>query len=612
MNVSRNHDAPHQRLTLSEIARLRLRSLCSSLDWPNVEAAEAALSLLTQTFRNEPLGEGPSWSTDLTDDGSPFEFSVAFDEAVELRMLAEPQFAPFDLASNWRAAEETNASLALLTGVSMRRLDRIAPLFAPRADSRASFAMWHAVSMKSGAPPAFKVYLNPQIHGAARAPTLVNEALEALGMTNALKFIGERLARPNERFVYFSLDLNDAATARVKVYVAFDSTDPSELEKLFVGTKHYQTGSVDKWMTALMGESPTPIDSVRAVLGCAAFSDGPMPQVTLHVPIRRHAADDEQALDRAKELVDARTAARLERTVRSWAMRPLDAGRGLMTYASCRNEAKGTRLTVYLAPQLFAIAAPRTLTPPTPVYSHIRELNSSTQSNANTRTMHAVQERIQTHRSVLARHSFIRHLDTDGTYDAIRSVARQLTFFVLAFQDMLRLARVHAGEGPLAELARTHEAEDRGHEQWFLSDLVILDLEVDVRWLFSAAHASTRDVSYAIMSDVLHATDDRSRLAVLLSLEAAGAEFFGRVISYLERLGRSENLQYFARPHQHVEQNHSVFEQEEQRRLWSTPLPEDVYDEVIRSVDHTFENMTRLATNLDAAMLRADPAQVAS
>ena len=114
------------------------------------------------------------------------------------------------------------------------------------------------------------------------------------------------------------------------------------------------------------------------------------------------------------------------------------------------------------------------------------------------------------------------------------------------------------------------------------------------------------------MSDVLRATDDRSRLAVLLSLEAAGAEFFGRVISYLERLGRSEDLRYFARPHQRVEQNHSVFEEEEQRKLWSTALPEHVYDEVLQAVDRTFENMTRLATALDAAMSHVDLAQVAS
>lgn len=611
MNVS-NPDAPDPRLTLSEVARLRLRALCSALDWPRVEAAEEALALLTQTFANEPLRNGPSWATDLTDDGSPFEYSVAFDDDVELRMLVEPQFAPFDLASNWHAAQVTNGSLAKLPGVSTRRFDQIAPLFAPRSNSRASFAMWHAVSLKSAAPPTFKVYLNPQIHGEAYASTLIAQALEVLEMTDALRFIGERLARPNQRFLYLSLDLSDGAAARVKVYVAFDSMEPSILEQLFIETKHYHRGSVGRWLGTLLADSLEPRDTVRSVLGCVAFSDGPTPQATLHVPIRRHAPDDEHALRRACELLDPRAAARLERTIRGWAMRPLDAGRGLITYASCRGEASGTRLTVYLAPQLFAIATPRTLTPPAPVYSHIRELDDRAHVGVNGRTMLAVRERISSNRKVLSKHSFIRRLESAGSYDAIRSVARQLTFFVLAFQDMLRLARMHAGEGPLAELARAHEAEDRGHEQWFLSDLEVLDLDLDLRWVFSSAHATTRDVSYAIMSDVLRATDDRSRLAVLLSLEAAGAEFFGRVISYLERLGRSENLQYFARPHQHVEENHSVFEENEQRKLWSTPLPEHVYDEVLRAVDHTFENMTRLAVELDAAMAQVDLAQVAS
>ena len=408
-----NTEAPESRLTLSAIARLRLRSLCAALEWSRVKDAEDALALLTQTFGNEPLRDGPSWITDLTDDGSPFEFSVAFDKDVELRMLVEPQFAPFDLASNWSAAEETNASLAKIAGVSMRRFDQISTLFAPRKDSPASFAMWHALSLKSGSPPAFKIYLNPQIHGAAYASTLVTQALEVLDMTEAVKFIGERLARPNERFIYLSLDLSEGPAARVKVYVAFDSTDPLLLERLFIGTKYYQRGTVAKWLEILLGDSLDPLNTDRSVIGCVAFSDSSTPQATLHVPIRRHAPDDEQALRRACELLDHRSAARLERTIRGWAMRPLEAGRGSITYASCREEASGTRLTVYLAPQLYAIAAPRTVPPLTPVYSHIRDLEDRTQSTVNARTMRAVQERIDSHRNVLSKHSFIRRLDSD-------------------------------------------------------------------------------------------------------------------------------------------------------------------------------------------------------
>jgi hypothetical protein len=614
MNVSSNHDARETRLTLGQVAHQRLRSLCSALRWPRVEAAEEALELLTKTFKAEPLRDTPSWSTDLTDDGSPFEFSLAFEREIELRLLAEAQRPPFNLASNWNAAAEINQAIASGSAASLQRFEQIAPLFAPRVSRPSSFALWHSACVNADAPTTYKLYLNPQIEGDENARALIMEALRRLKLDDGARFIEERLDRPNERFVYFSLDLSAAATARVKVYFTLDINDLARAESLFAGTKNYHAGSLFSWLETLVGTTAQQARETRPLLACVSFSHDARPHMTLHVPIRCYSPDDEQALRRTISLLEPHHANRLEHAVRSWATRPLDAGGGLISYVSCRAESTMTRVTVYLAPQLFTMTSARSENP-APIYSDIHQIidPSTVHAAPIATTMASVRERIQRRRAHLVQHAFVRRLDTTGSFAAIRAMASHLTFFVLAFQDVLRLVRAKAGDGPLAALARAHEEEDRGHEQWFLNDLEVLGAAPDVKWVFSNDHAVTRDVGYAVVADVLQMTDDRSRLALLLSLEAAGAEFFGRVIAYLDRIGYSKNLQYFARPHQHVEQNHSVFEADEQRRLWASPLPEHVHAEALDAVDRTFANVARLATELDSVMAEVERAeQVAS
>jgi hypothetical protein len=60
-------------------------------------------------------------------------------------------------------------------------------------------------------------------------------------------------------------------------------------------------------------------------------------------------------------------------------------------------------------------------------------------------------------------------------------------------------------------------------------DALARETDRECSWMFSAEHELARDVGYALVSQVLSAGDDRSRLAVVLSLEAIGREFFVRV-----------------------------------------------------------------------------------
>jgi hypothetical protein len=218
-------------------------------------------------------------------------------------------------------------------------------------------------------------------------------------------------------------------------------------------------------------------------------------------------------------------------------------------------------------------------------------------------TMRQVQERIRIHESILWRHGFLQLLEGPGTLDDVRRMAPRLAFFVLAFQDVTRLAHRRSSDPELRAMSRDHQLEDQGHDRWYLADLERFGISCTIDWLFSAEHESTRDVAYALVSEVNRAKDDRSRLAVVLALEAIGAGFFRRIIGFLERIGGTEGLRYFARSHALVESRHGVFEEANRSRLEALDVPADAVDEVLGAVDLTFRVMTRLADDLEAAIL---------
>ena len=186
-------------------------------------------------------------------------------------------------------------------------------------------------------------------------------------------------------------------------------------------------------------------------------------------------------------------------------------------------------------------------------------------------------------------------------------MAQSLTFWVLSFQDILRLGGTLVTDPRLVPLARTHAEEDAGHEQWFLSDVELLGAARDLRWVFSHEHTTVRDISYRVVSEVLSARDDRARVAVLLSLDAIGGLFFGLVVSRLEQLGLDEGLQYFARSHQEVEENHEVFEADAHLKLMNIELPEEHVEDVLGAVRRTFAALCALADELDLQMSARRP-----
>src|SRR4029079_17595303 len=77
------------------------------------------------------------------------------------------------------------------------------------------------------------------------------------------------------------------------------------------------------------------------------------------------------------------------------------------------------------------------------------------------------------------------------------SFAPDLTFWVMTFQDILRLNASLTRDPQIRRIVRHHRAEDAGHDRWFLDDLASMQVAApDVRHLFGERHAPTRDAAY--------------------------------------------------------------------------------------------------------------------
>jgi DMATS type aromatic prenyltransferase len=349
-------------VTLRHVGLAKLVGVCRALGYSDerMQRAVEVFERLTPRLAHSDDQSSAHWSSDITDDGTPFEFSVAFHEGrTDLRMLVEPQAPPNDLCSNWGAGLDLNDSLTRAGEAGESAFRQVSELFAPTAESSGHFSLWHAVVIAEDGSALFKVYVNPRIHGVERAPLLVREALQRLGRDDVWQFLAPRLDDPATELRYFSLDLDESREARIKVYVG-RSDSAAEIARLTDGASNLRPGDAEDWITHLTGR-PGSFD-VRPILACFAFNGrGTCPSVTVHVPVRCYLTSDAEAYSRIRKFLSEQDAAVFARILSTMSPCPLRENRGLITYASLRREPSGElRVTMYLAPQAYSPACPHT------------------------------------------------------------------------------------------------------------------------------------------------------------------------------------------------------------------------------------------------------------
>ena len=165
-------------LSLLEHLGKQLESLAEIVG-ADSEAARELLADLLGSTGSHLLSEPPVWPSDVSDDHTPVEFSIAFNEEERptLRVLGEALGARPSAATNVWAAHSFLRTQAARFNLSMTQFDRVRDLFATQSPE-GGFELWHSMVFRNGRQPEFKVYFNPELKGVGRAPSLVAEALD--------------------------------------------------------------------------------------------------------------------------------------------------------------------------------------------------------------------------------------------------------------------------------------------------------------------------------------------------------------------------------------------------------------------------------------------------
>jgi hypothetical protein len=327
--------------------RLDLICRAFAIEPDRQQVAERILGTCMQSWNRSSIGRSPPLLSDITDDHSPFEYSLAFrPDGVDIRFLVEPQPATPKIESRWDAGMALVESIQREHACHLSRFHEVADLFQP-SDHWARFALWVAVSI--GANALFKIYLNPAGNGAHNASRTVRAALRRLGLEQAWSSVPE-LRRGLDEVKYFSLDLVDDARARVKVYFSHRNVDVDFLEMMLSRAPGYVPGSAEAFCRKLSGGKfnfdGLPVQTCYSFIGSPAVED-----VALHFPVRSYARDDGEALGRVSSLLGEPRRTQYRDLVRALTGDPSRRG-GAQTYASLWS-GQPREVTIYLSPQLY-------------------------------------------------------------------------------------------------------------------------------------------------------------------------------------------------------------------------------------------------------------------
>ncbi len=348
----------------------KLRKLGVSLgfDSQEVERAGQMLSEVLSPWGDQHIGAIPLWPSKISDDSSPYEFSVVLSPRPEVRLLWDNEGSARAPAYAVPTALDAHRTLCRRLGANQERFDQIRDLFAPDMPEE-SFVLWHAIRLLPfEATPELKVYFNAQIRGRLMAPALVEAALDRLGFPGAYARLMKAMQRGPEldEIRYLALDLCGGEAARVKVYVFHHQPTPAVISEAASAAPSADATGIAAFFEGLSeGRAPSGGFAPATCLSFVAGRDDPS-AATLHFPVRGYVRNDEEVSDRLRAVVDGSIVARHEASVEAVRQRPLSDGVGLSAYVSMRSDAHGARYTEYLSTETFAVTPPG---PPAPAAS---------------------------------------------------------------------------------------------------------------------------------------------------------------------------------------------------------------------------------------------------
>lgn len=277
-------------------ARRQLAHLSSAADQSSAakEQLLEALNLAVGDWGHAEIGKQPGfsgWVSSVSNENSPFEYSVAVDQRTgetELRFLIEAQPCENNWASLRHGALRLTEGIATKCGarVSLERFNLIRDIFLPpKRDFGGIMAAWHSCAMSPSGPEC-KIYLDPAVSGKAHSTSTTREALSLLDIPGVWALI-ERVMSAFDSAVYFSLDLSPHTEARVKVYASYPRASAGEIARKHANIcPDADAYEIERFCIAMLGGSRGPF-TAKPPLSCFAFTsaDVSRPVGTVHFPL---------------------------------------------------------------------------------------------------------------------------------------------------------------------------------------------------------------------------------------------------------------------------------------------------------------------------------------
>ena len=351
--------------TLGEYADAQLRSLGTAIALGRAtDEVRALLPDLLGAATTWPL-DRPPWPSDIADDHSPIEYSVAFDPdgTPTLRLLVECVANTPSPRANQVAALTAISALSAKLPMSLDRFAAVASPFL--SDNPAGpFSVWFSLVARPDSPPMLKVYLNPLAHGQQRESRLVADALDRLGFTGGEQWLRrhQRGVSTVDRYSFFALDLDGRPDARAKVYVSHADATRADVQRAAAASAHGDPAEVGEFCAVATGmDSPC---SGRPLISAYTFlpGDGAVPSgYSLYVPVRDYVSDDAEAMARTRALSRryGLPTSLVESAVDAVRDRDLAAGRGLIAHLSLRTGPPRPGMTVYLSTEAYGVTTAR-------------------------------------------------------------------------------------------------------------------------------------------------------------------------------------------------------------------------------------------------------------
>jgi len=326
----------------------RLRAAATVLGFSQ-DTTTRLFDSLTSTWLDSYNLHGGNDQSDISDDGSPIELSIALGKRKELRLLVEAQSADASMSGLFEAGEGLNQHLAQQFDVRLSTFSKFKELFRPTEKESGRFAMWHAGVARLNGELAFKVYVNPNIHGTERGLELLFQALERLELPHAIEFLRElqRARTMPLECLYFSVDLDALQGSRVKFYIPHRNATLASLDQELSPTTCGIRWDARQVLRTLVGKGPF---QERPILSCFSFSqERTTLQHTLHVPVRCYHPNDEEVMRRLEDLASAEVSSLAREAVEATAECSLKASRGHVSYVSVKRDQSDVTITLYLS-----------------------------------------------------------------------------------------------------------------------------------------------------------------------------------------------------------------------------------------------------------------------